>query len=50
MYELFSLRRSLVDATNNDPGVIDIAAFNVRIFGKSKMSDPFVVEQLTKVI
>lgn len=37
------------DTNQNDPGSIDIAAFNVQVFGRAKMRKTFVAENLAKV-
>lgn len=36
--------------SQNDPGSIDIAAFNVQVFGRTKMSKPFVADKLAQVL
>jgi len=39
-----------LERSQNDPGSIDIAAFNVQVFGRSKMRKSFVAEHLTKIV
>eukprot|EP00795_Rhopilema_esculentum_P000203 gene203-9835_t len=38
------------DADKNDPSTIDVAAFNVRIFGRTKASSSFVMGKLVKIV
>ena len=46
----FSINSSAsADTSQNDPGSIDIAAFNVQVFGKTKMRKTAVVDNLLKV-
>eukprot|EP00794_Sanderia_malayensis_P007555 gene7555-8392_t len=48
--DLINSRDSTADNSKNDPNVLDVAAFNVRVFGRTKMSKTFVVQQLVKII
>ena len=45
----FSRVVATADADKNDPSTIDVAAFNVRIFGRTKASNSFVMGKLVKV-